>query len=783
MHPRMDRRTFVKMAGVAGAGAALADSAAASPDVSTRVLDDQFDLDGGPQEALVVFDSAEDAERLDVLDLEEPYHVFEHLGIAWTFLAPEQLEIVAGWDSVRRVKRAEDLEWHNDEGSRESMTVEAVHDDLGYEGEGAHVVLIDSGLNASHPGIGAGRVDGNYHYVDEPTGPRAPFWVDADAGDTDTVGHGQHCAGIAAGDGEGGLQGSYEGMAPKATITSYGTVQGVYLPYVVAAWDHLLGRIRTEPDFEPDVVSNSYGVSRDDPYNPNDPVNVASWKVFQEGVLSVFSYGNDGPEEGTGNRFAKAPHVLGVGAASKTIDEADNRNDRPITDFSSRGRSDVDDRYYDRDALLANLREFHAIQEGATYMVDSETLSGTVGPAVNTSPGTEAVDEDTGSSTHLVEPFPNTDVVDLTLSLEPEGQWVRLRVHERRDGEWVEIAQMREEPLKQHDTLTIDVNGGEEYLVELEPEISVLANYTVEYEQFEKADGDLRDARPVTLYRPGISAHGDSVLSTQDKYDVLGPLGEFGDAEPFYGRLSGTSMSGPAAAGIAVLVRQAYREECNGVDLDPIDVIRVMEHTAAAHNPDYTVANTGSGFVDAEAAVRIAEELANTSLTVDDLDRGLDVLVDAPEPYEPPTDLEVTGRRESDRVAATGRQSMRVRVTVEGVNEAASVVEVYDEIPERWTLLAGYGDAREVETTDGRTRVRLVRDGDETVGAGEVEGDAEVTFTYFVEAPDDPGDTDRYTFGPAEAVVETWAVEANERGEAASEFGGTDDVLAVGVEL
>lgn len=475
--------------------------------------------------------------------------------------------------------------------------------------------------------------------------------------------------------------------------------------------------------------------------------------------------------------------MLGVGAASKTIDDEDNRNDRPITDFSSRGRSDVADRYYDRDALLANLREFHAIQEGATYMVDSETLSGTVGPAVNTGPGTEAVDEDAGSSTHLVEPFPNTDVVDLTLSLEPEGQWVRLRVHERRDGEWVEIAQMREEPLKQHDTLTIDVNGGDEYLVDLDPEVSVLASYTVEYEQFEKADGDLRAARPVTLYRPGISAHGDSVLSTQDKYDVLRPLGETGDAEPFYGRLSGTSMSCPAAAGVAMLVRQAYREECNGVDLDPIDVIRVVEHTAAAHNPSYTVANTGSGFVDAEAAVRTAAELAETDLTVDDLDRGLDVLVDAPESYEPPTDLEVTGHRESGRVAATGRQSMRVRVTVEDVNEAAGAVEVYDEIPERWTLLAAHSDARELETTDGRTRIRLVRDEGETVDASEVEGDAEVTFTYFVEAPEEPDDTDRYSFGPAEAVVATWALEADERGDAASEFGGTDDVLVAGVEL
>jgi len=780
MCPRFDRRQFIKMVGAAGAGTALADTTAATPDVSTRVLDERFDANGGLQEALVVFDAAEDAERLDALDLEEPYHVFEHLGTAWTFLDADQLETVAGWDSVRRVKRAEELEWHNDDTSRESMAVTAVHDDLGYQGEDAHVVVIDSGLNASHPGIGADRVEANYHYVDEPTGPRAPFWVDAGPGDTDTVGHGQHCAGIAAGNGEGGTQGAYDGMAPQATITSYGTVQGVYLPYVVAAWNDLLGRIRTEPEFDPDVVSNSYGVARGDPYNPNDPVNVATWKVFQEGVLSVFSYGNDGPGEGTGNRFAKAPHVLGVGAAEKTLDDEDTRNDRSVTDFSSRGRSDVEAGFYDREALLSNLREFHAIQEGTTYTVDSGTFTGSVGPAVNSSPGVGAVDEDTGSAFERLETFANVDLVELTLTLEPEGQWVRMRVHERQGDEWVEIAQSREEPLKQHDTLAVDVDGGGDYLVELEPEISAVADYTIEYEQYEKADGDLQDARPVTMYRPGISAHGNAVLSTQDKHDVLGPLGEAGDGEPFYGRLSGTSMSCPAAAGVAMLVRQAYRAETGGEELPPAALIRVLEHTAADHNAGYTVVNTGSGFVDAEAAVRTAERLGSGDLSLDQLDTGLDALVEPPAPV---TDLQADGRRQSGRSASFGGRATRVDVTISSLNDAAETVAVYDDIPAAWNLIERFSDAREVETEDGRTRIRLLPEGGETVSPSDVEGESEVTFTYFVEAPDEPGDTNRYTFGPAEAVVETWAVDDEARGDATSEFGGTDTVLLAGANV
>ena len=770
----------MKMVGVAGAGSALVGTTGAATGISTRTLDEQFDLDGGVQEALVVFDDSENARRLETLDLPETYHVFEHLDVAWTNLTADQLETVAGWDSVRRVKAAEELEWHNDDISRKSMAVDTVHE-AGYKGEDAHVVIIDSGLNASHPGIGADRVEANYRYVDEPTGPRDPFWVDTNPGDTDTIGHGQHCAGIAAGDGEGGTQGSYEGVAPEATITSYAVVQYIYLPYVVAAWNHLLGRIRTEPEFDPDVVTNSYGVARGARYNPNDPVNVATWKVFQEGALPVFSYGNDGDiGEGGGNRFAKAPHVLGVGAAEKTIDEKNNNNNRSIVGFSSRGRSDVDDVFYDRDALLENLRQFFAIQEGTTQTIRTDTFTGSVGPGANTDPvlAAPAFETDTGSSYENFTAAGNADLVDLTLSLDPEGQWVRMRVYEDRNGEWVEVAQMREEVLKQHETLTVDVEASTDYVVELEPEDTVTADYTIEYTSYAKPDGDLNDARPVTMYRPGVSAHGNAVLSTQDKADVLGPLGEAGDAEPFYGRLSGTSMSCPAAAGVAMLVQQAYRAESGGEELSTADVMRVIEHAAADHNPNYTTINTGAGFVDAEVAVDTAEALAAGDTTIGNLETGLDALVEPPAEVTPAEeiDLDASGSRDDDASVFTAGQTNRVEVTLDGFNgNLADAVRVTDQVPDGWTVDENFGDVESFDEDSGVVTFE---------GTAPASGE---TFAYFAEAPDEgAGDTGTYTFGPATAVAvdpETFEGDPDRKqGSTEENFGGTDTNTVAGAD-
>jgi serine protease AprX len=767
----LSRRSVMKAAGAAGMASLVPfGSAGTAAATDTSVVDDAFDLSGGLQEALVVFDSAENAERLDTLSLAKGYRVFDHLAIAWTFLDPDQVKTVADWGSVRRVKRSEELEWYNDETSRTSMAIDDVRngEELGYVGEDAHVVVIDSGIDASHPGL-EGRVEANYRFVDEGVGSRDPLWVDAAPGDTDQLGHGTHCAGIVGGDGSGSVEGEYSGMAPAVTLTGYSTTRSVYLPYVVAAWNHMLGRAKADPDFSPDVVSNSYGVARDMPYNPNDPVNVASWRAFEEGILPVFAMGNDGSGTGTSSRFAKAPHVLGAAAAEKSISPRENTENRPIAGFSSRGRElPRDAPEYNRETTLENLRKFWAIQDGTTYAIPANDprRTGMFGPGVNSSPGIGAIDEEAGAAYEILQTNGNADVVSLTLSITPDGQWVRTTVYDE-DGE--RVAMMGEEPPHQHRTLTFDVDGGEKYYVELEPELSASGEYTITWEQEAKPEGDLASVEPVTLFRPSLSTHGTAVMSTIDKYDALGPLGPaYGGSgtEPFYTRLSGTSMACPGAAGIGALAIEAYRaNHPEGDSPDPADVIRVMESTARDFNPNYNAYNTGAGFVDAEAAVDSAEELAAGETTVADLQTGQDALVD-PAEKTTITALSASGSRSDDGSAFTGGQTNQVTLTVSDLSHDAT--EVWGVVPSAWDVRTEYGDVERVEETDGAKRVYFG-----SVTAPEVT-DGDTTFEYFAEAPSGTENTGTYTFGPAHARTDAGV------DKPVDEFAGIDTNYVVG---
>lgn len=725
----LTRRTALKAAGLAAGGSLLgaaATPAAAGTDTST--IDDQLDLSAtGRQEAIVVFDSRDSMSQLLDLSLPDGAYEYEVLPMSYTTLSTEQIQEVAGWDSVRRVRANEELEYFNDD-STAITGANTVQQELGYTGESVDVAVIDSGFSGPHPDF-EGRIDSNWRWVDDPLGVKNPTWVDlGPEADTDNLGHGTHCMGIIGGDGEAS-DGQYKGMAPDTRLSMHMAGQTVYVSYAVAAWDHLLSR-KDDPsvDFDVDVVSNSYGVARDIDYNPNDPVNVATWEAFQRDIVVCFAAGNDGPGADTLSRFAKAPHVIGVAAS---------RDDKHVTSFSSRGRTPDEAREtnYDRKVALRELGKYTAAMSSGERRLDNGEFVGTL------TAGSE-------NQFHAIETDSRADALELTLDLSPDvdGQQVTVVVHEgSTDGK--EVAKFGEEVFYQHRSIAIDVDGGTTYWVELQPTTTAAVEYELEWEVDEQFRGEPSNYGPVGLYRPGLVTPGNSVMSTvgpTDSLDALEP-----DAEAYYTPMTGTSMACPGAAGIAALVVDAARQ--NGHGVTAMDVILTMEATAYDAHTAYTPHNAGAGFVDAAAAVQRA--------AAGDFGKFNDVSLVDP---DTPTSLSVSGSRTDDGSTFTGGQTNQVEVTVSSLSHAATV---RDTVPAEWSVITEHSD--DVTRVEGAGDVQHIYFGDVAPT------DAPVAVSYLVEAPNDPADTGDYTFGPATAN----SAKTDDRWVA---FGGTDTNAVVG---
>jgi serine protease AprX len=594
------RRTLLKLLASTGAAAGVLPALGAADDRPT--VADGFDADGGRQEALVVVESRSQLAQLERLSLD--LYTFDVLPVVYGRLTPEEIDAVADLSGVRRVVPNHDVEFHNDD-AREVTGVAAVREAYGYTGEDIHAVVIDSGLDGSHPDF-QGRIRHNYQFSD-PLSP-SPTWVDAGPANTDDVGHGTHVAGSVAGDGARS-DGQYAGMAPDAELTVYSISSGIL--QAVAAYDHV---VANHPDGS--VASNSYGLATGDDFDPNHPLNVATWAAFRSGLLPVFSAGNNGDGTNTLNDYAKAPYVVNASA----IDDQGS-----VPSFSSRGREPgqgvVDGANYDRATALSNLRTLldpsgPAVVDAADYS-DSGVVPPTSSPAGGVRHGAQdlTVADVDGADGH---------VVDLTLTWSPstgeetaEAAEIELQLE---DGDGNTVARTSRKAVN-----SVDVREDTErrLVAAVEPGDYVLWINPRRGGAEWQIEGTVKavetDRVPTGLYRPTVAAPGVLVNSTQSPYQPLqtGPTVTGGDPntqieqsdEPFYSHLSGTSMSGPVVTGICALVQAAHRD-VHGELPDPLTVIQYLEETAdldAAQGQ--TVVNAGRGVVDAKGAVEAARDV------------------------------------------------------------------------------------------------------------------------------------------------------------------------------
>jgi serine protease AprX len=207
-----------------------------------------------------------------------------------------------------------------------------VRENLGVDGAGVGVAIIDSGVTSWHDDLGTDRV---VHFAD---------FVELQPLPSDEYGHGTHVAGIIAGSGFDS-NGARRGVAPAANLVVLKVLDSDgygYISNVIAALDYA---VEHRAQFNIRVINLSVAAGVYESYN-TDPLTLAAKRAVQAGVVVVTAAGNLGRTAQKAIQYGgitapgNAPWVLTVGASSHN--GTTTRSDDSIAAFSSRGPSYID---------------------------------------------------------------------------------------------------------------------------------------------------------------------------------------------------------------------------------------------------------------------------------------------------------------------------------------------------------------------------------------------------------------------------------------------------------
>jgi len=306
---------------------------------------------GNPLEVVVTFHgdntpTATNISLLEGLGITQGVTMRE-LPIAGVIATPAQINSLATDPSVRSLFLNYAITYDNNRGTaltgvqqlRTDPTITALNGGLPVSGDGIGVVVNDSGVDGTHPDhqFGENLVENvSAHLNLNSYSSILPYTPIEGVINTDAAGgHGTHVAGIVGATGAAS-SGLYEGVAPGADLIGYGAGAAVALLDVLSAFDYaIINQFR----YGIRVVTNSWGTTSDagTPFNPADPINIATKKCTDRNIVIVFSAGNSGDASGTiSGNYKKAPWVICVAAGDKQ---------GRLTDFSSRGSEGVRHRY------------------------------------------------------------------------------------------------------------------------------------------------------------------------------------------------------------------------------------------------------------------------------------------------------------------------------------------------------------------------------------------------------------------------------------------------------
>ncbi|HYK74396.1 MAG TPA: S8 family serine peptidase, partial [Pseudoneobacillus sp.] len=432
---------------------------------------------------------------------------------------------------------------------------------LGFEGQGKKIGVIDTGIDYNHPDL-KDAYKGGYDFVDNDADP---FEGDDGKQHIESV-HGTHVSGIIAG------RGTYEaggtrGIAPKSDLYVYRVLgpQGGWDEWVIAG-------IEKAVEDGMDVINLSLGNGVND---PDQPTSRAVNNAMLAGVVAVVANGNDGDfGYSTVGAPGTAALAISVGASFP-----------PIKQTVYSGKSSATEQEYTLQWMmkwdptpeaiepLKTEKEIVYMGFGLPNDFEGADLTGKIalikrGESILREVNKRAYDAGAvgvivfnadGINEHINHPFPQ------------EGPLPMLDMRGDEGRELIEKMKGQEQNTFTITGESIDSYPGDE-LAGFSSKGPVIGSWDI---------------------KPDLVAPGVNIRSTIPSTD--------GTYEKAYERFSGTSMAAPHIAGLAALLLEAHPE------MDTFDVKTSLMNTSKTIAPldegRYNVQQIGAGRVQAEAAL------------------------------------------------------------------------------------------------------------------------------------------------------------------------------------
>ncbi|GAA4354945.1 S8 family serine peptidase [Kangiella marina] len=266
-----------------------------------------------------------------MLQVNAPYLSMQALPMAGASLNKLQIMNLANDDRVKSIYYDKPLKYYNYT-SGEITGGHYVHDVEGVTGQGVTVAVLDSGVDATHQDLPMGsKVIENVKILgDLDLAGGSNYFLEGVPNTDTSSGHGTHVAGTVAGTGAASAMDArranyHDGIAPNANLVGLGAGEAISILFSIGGFDYA---IANRERLGIDIITNSWGASGGPAFDPNNPINQASYEAYKKGLVVAFAAGNDGPGDDTINPYAIAPWVINVGAGDP---------DKELTGFSSRG--------------------------------------------------------------------------------------------------------------------------------------------------------------------------------------------------------------------------------------------------------------------------------------------------------------------------------------------------------------------------------------------------------------------------------------------------------------